>query len=313
MSNKVEFVAGAGINITADASNKKITIASSGGGNSLTSDQLAALSNSEANGTNKFVTEKDAIRVIEIFTKPTIIDRSGPFTVPLTGKYRLRLCGGGASGGNGFGYSITNNSVVKCGSGGNSGYLRTEELILQKDTVLNIVIGAGGVVTNDGINSHGNHGGKTTVTIDSNIYEAKGGEIYTDTLTISNFQGILKPTAPNPLYDGSQGASQGGAGYINVYSAGTNPPTSTTPSQNGGNGASMGGVAGNSAGGGGGGGVIAGFILAEVGTATSAAQGYGAGGGGAAIIYSSYGTPSYTHVSASGAQGAVSLEYLGPN
>ena len=303
MSNKVEFVAGAGINITADASTKKITISntSGGGGSSdFTPEEINKLKNIE----DYILTHLNII-----IGKPVIIDQTGTYTIPKTGKYKMRLCGGGASGALPLG-TTSNGINMSGGSGGNSGYLRTEELILQKDTVLNIVIGAGGLFAS----GTANHGGQTKVTIGTQEYIAKGGlhnqlvYVFPHDPSNPDSTSLFALREIDIPYDGENGSLMGGLGYW--YRTGGSDSISFDRAQNIYTPAMsiqyLESTAPIGGGGGGAGGPILGEkIKAGKGFAYNAAVGYGAGGGGGINQPDKY--------PGNGAQGAVSLEYLGPN
>ena len=318
MSNKVEFVAGNGINITADNVNRKITIASTGGGTipvplptnqggtgrtDLTSEDFEKIKNLDST----------VIKLITITNQPTLITASGTYIIPANGKYRIRLCGGGASGN--IACKVTNGDADNhWGCGGNSGYLRTEELILQKNTVLNIVIGAGGLF--DATTPVARNGGNTTIEINGTNYEALGGEANT------NIRGrnASAPKNPSILYDGIQGSAIGGSGGLLQYNH--NSYNYIILPTNGMTANGLGGLHGSGnpvdfisyTCGGGAGGVIKGNILAGRGYALTAAQGYGAGGGGGgAGAFDVLNYPIDGILPGNGASGAVEITYLGSN
>jgi len=104
MSNSIEFVAGNGIEITADNTNKTLTLNNT---SALTPEQLEKIRNG-LSGSNKFVTLEEVKELIknneggnsntppEGF--PKLITISQEIVVPLDGRYKVSLVGGGAAG-----------------------------------------------------------------------------------------------------------------------------------------------------------------------------------------------------------------------
>jgi len=292
MPNIIELIAGSGIKINANKDSGKITLSSESNINSAEGGL-----------------DKNLVELIHIHTNGLIIDKSSTYKIPISGKYEIRLCGGGGSGAGSYYDASTYTANSYGGCGGNSGYLVTKELTLAKDIEIKIVIGAGGIFDING--NKGNYGNDTKVTINGETYIAKGGETNTNDPK-NNISIIDSPSVTMP-YDGLNGNTSGGRGYH---------PSGTSVENNGIFGAMSGGymlanvnIANKPAsGGGGGGGVIMGAIHAGIGAASQPAFGYGAGGGGSAYMWSRNPSPNiekFKTPAGDGAQGAVQIKYLG--
>ena len=289
MPNIIELIAGSGIKINADKDSGKITLSS----------ESNNINSSEGALTKAF------IDLIRLSTDGIIIDKSSTYKVPFTGKYEIRLCGGGAAG--------NCPTAISWGAGGNSGYLETLEIQLTKDMDINITIGAGGIGAkyNESWPNNG-RGGDTIITIDSQQYTAKGGK---PNIISSGGPGNLSSNLAliDIPFDGKRGSA-----YASGLLSSANSYTVAS------NGAMIGGSTGvmecdasgnvitfpggySTNGCGGGGGVIAGYIKAGKGLSATPAIGYGAGGGGG--VHS--GGPNQVVAGGNGAQGAVQIKYLG--
>ena len=105
-----------------------------------------------------------------VFNHKETFTSSSSFTAPVTGTYRITLQGGGG-GGAGAGYPSGSN--VNTGGGGSQGGHGVVYENLTAGTSYSYTIGAGG--SGGAIQGNGTAGGDTTITINGNIYEAKGG------------------------------------------------------------------------------------------------------------------------------------------
>ena len=309
-SSIVELIAGNGIIIDANKTNDTIILSSTGG---LSTEEL-----------NKIKNLEEYIRRISLLSNNgLVIDKSGIYKIPITGKYEIRLCGGGGSGGGAWStitkYSSFYQINMMTGCGGNSSYLMTREFDLIKDTEIAIIIGAAGKFNE--ITHSGNDGSDTRITIDGGVnYVAKGGntnKIVPSTMSYTTWDIFI----PEEEYDGYNGSVRGGCGFN------SDTGSSTILNVNGNNGIQPGGITRNNMkdkplgfdialGGGGGGGVIAGNIKAGRGFTNSPASGYGAGGGGAVAQHKGVAYKDDPYAinflpGGDGAQGAVQIKYLG--
>lgn len=160
------------------------------------------------------------------------VTTGGNYTVPETGLYKITLKGGGAGGSSG-GYYGTATSIG--GNGGGEGGTQIVYRILTKDTVIPVVIGAGGAggvasQTSGGASRlYGGNGGNTSVTINGNTITANGGKN-----TGLGGTGMI-PGAPGERYIMIPGTLDaiGGSGGGNGGGSGT---TGNSPGTNGGGG-----------------------------------------------------------------------------
>lgn len=308
-SSIVELIAGNGITIDANETNDTIILSSTGG---LSTDEL-----------NKIKNLEEYIRRISLLTNNgLVIDKSGTYKIPITGKYEIKLCGGGGSGGGAWStiheYSTHYQILSMTGCGGNSGYLVTREFDLIKDTEITIIIGAAGKFNE--ITHSGNDGSDTRITINGVNYIAKGGNTNKIVPSPTSYK-TWDISIPEEEYDGYSGSVRGGRGFNGGTSG------SSVLNANGNNGIQPGGITGNNMkglpfgftitlGGGGGGGVISGNVKAGRGFTNSPASGYGAGGGGGGAHHKGleYKDDPYAInfiQGGDGAQGAVQIKYLG--
>ena len=187
MSNSIEFIAGNGIEITANDTNKTLTMVNT---SALTPEQLRELING-LSGTNKFVTLEEVKQLIaqnggsstapEGF--PKLITKSGNFTIPKTGKYKISAVGGGAGGGMGDGGNPGGDTKVSYGS---------VNLIAEGGT-------APGIVSSYG---SGALGGKAKIPYDGTRGACSGGDAE---------------------YSGENGATFGAAAFENCGGGGGSP------------------------------------------------------------------------------------------
>lgn len=160
MANSLEFIAGEGIAIAVNDANKSFTLKNT---SALTAEQMNLLKDG-LTGSNKFVTLEEIKRLIGTDNPatapegfPKLILSSGKFVIPKTGKYKIRLVGGGGAG------SVNGDGEGNFG-GGAAG---TATKILFGDQVLIANGGAGGGI---------NVGGKATIAYDGTKGACSGGD-----------------------------------------------------------------------------------------------------------------------------------------
>ena len=191
MSNIIEMIAEEGIEITANDTNKSLSIKNKC---FLTDTQLETIRNG-LSGLDKFMTESQVRALITLLSQgaenpntapegiPKIFTSSGTFIIPKNGRYKFSLVGGGGSG--------------SCG-GNQSQYLSW-----------------------NGTFQPGLDGSSTKISFGENVIEASGGHGAT-------VDGPGRATIP---YDGTQGACSGGKEGTNGESGAGNGGTASTDAE----------------------------------------------------------------------------------
>lgn len=233
------------------------------------------------------------------------ITSSTNWTCPVSGNYTFTLVGGGGGGGGGsynvyYEYSSgTRAASGGGGGGGGAGEVKTVSLNLEKEDVVEIVIGGGGTGGNGGIGTTdtrkehgqpgvtGQSGGNTSVSVSGTMHTAVGG---------GGGEGASGPTIANKNNIGGGGGAAGIHHSVGDAPArGTNGVGATSLAASIGGNGGKGGISGTSS------------IYSRYGNG---------GGGGAGKGYSTYGNAGYAQTLAqsgnggnggNGAQGMVHI------